>query len=147
MAQMLLAGWMECSGSLVPGASDAIVELDGQLAVCYADESASASGQALYFTQEDIRQFTDTKAAANTMVACCCRRQGLRPRASGASIWPGPFGQHMNLESAITIGLYPDLPRERFVVAGNTSLQGASALLLNREYLNRPTKLLRPSTI
>ena len=34
-----------------------------------------------------------------------------------------------------------NLPRERFVVAGNTSLQGASALLLNREYLNRANQI------
>lgn len=141
LAQMLLAGWMECSGSLVPGASDAIVELDGQLAVCYADESASASGQALYFTQEDIRQFTDTKAAANTMVACLLQAAGVEAQSIGRIYLAGAFGQHMNLESAITIGLYPDLPRERFVVAGNTSLQGASALLLNREYLNRANQI------
>ena len=34
--------------------------------------------------------------------------------------------------SAITIGIFPDLPRERFGVLRNTSLDGARIMLLDR---------------
>ncbi|MFR2407106.1 MAG: ASKHA domain-containing protein, partial [Eubacterium callanderi] len=37
----------------------------------------------------------------------------------------------INLEAAINIGLYPDLPAGRFTVLGNSSLTGARALLLD----------------
>ncbi len=37
------------------------------------------------------------------------------------------------MHTPITIGLYPDLPRDRFVILGNRSLNGAYQLLLNAE--------------
>ncbi len=44
----------------------------------------------------------------------------------------GAFGTYLDKESAVTIGLYPDLPRDRIVSAGNTSLEGARRLLCDR---------------
>ena len=44
----------------------------------------------------------------------------------------GAFGTYLDKESAVTIGLYPDLPRDRIVSAGNTSLEGAHRLLCDR---------------
>ncbi len=45
----------------------------------------------------------------------------------------GSFGQYINLEKAIQIGLLPDLPWDRFRYLGNTSLLGAYQTLLCRE--------------
>ena len=42
----------------------------------------------------------------------------------------GAFGQYINVEKAIRIGLLPDQPPERFHFLGNTSAQGAYAALL-----------------
>jgi len=36
----------------------------------------------------------------------------------------GNFGNSLNIEKAITIGLLPDIPRDRFVFIGNGSLSG-----------------------
>ncbi|MFR6580660.1 MAG: ASKHA domain-containing protein [Ruminococcus sp.] len=41
-------------------------------------------------------------------------------------------------ESAITIGMYPDMDRDHIINAGNSSLEGAQKLLLNRE-VSSPT--------
>ena len=43
--------------------------------------------------------------------------------------------EHSDLESAITLGMFPDLPRENYTVLKNTSLAGASILLLDRSRL------------
>ncbi len=44
----------------------------------------------------------------------------------------GTFGAFINPESAIRIGMLPDLPRNRFVSIGNSSLEGAAlALTIN----------------
>ena len=45
----------------------------------------------------------------------------------------GSFGQYINLEKAIQIGLLPDLPWEKFRYLGNTSLLGAYHCLLCQE--------------
>ena len=45
----------------------------------------------------------------------------------------GAFGQYINIEKAIQIGLLPDLPWDRFQFLGNTSVKGAYMALLSRE--------------
>ncbi|MEM0448859.1 MAG: ASKHA domain-containing protein [Methanomassiliicoccales archaeon] len=45
----------------------------------------------------------------------------------------GGFGNYLDLENAITIGLLPDLPRERFSFIGNAALAGAVETLLSKE--------------
>ncbi len=45
----------------------------------------------------------------------------------------GSFGQYINIEKAVQIGLLPDLPWEKFRYLGNTSLLGAYDMLLCRE--------------
>ena len=147
LAQMFRNGWMDASGKLVPGASPRIRpvgrgERPEQLAVFYAEAQESALGCGLCFTQTDIAQFTETKAAAHTMVACLLEASGVDAGQLEHVYLAGGFGEHLNLESAITIGLYPDLPREKFVAAGNASLAGARKLLLDRSGFERIAQIL-----
>ena len=48
----------------------------------------------------------------------------------------GAFGVHLDIESAVTIGMYPDLPREKFNCPGNASLKGSYKLLMDRNLLS-----------
>ena len=45
----------------------------------------------------------------------------------------GAFGQYINIEKAVQIGLLPDAPWENFQYLGNTSVRGAYLALLSRE--------------
>ncbi len=47
----------------------------------------------------------------------------------------GAFGSYLDLESAITIGLLPDLDRDKFLYVGNGSLAGARLLNLSRKMI------------
>ena len=135
LAQLMLNGWVDLSGAMQEGASPRMIREGEQLAVVYATAEESATGQPLTFTQEDLRSFMATKAAANTMVSYLLDSLGLELGQIAHFNAAGAFGVHLNLESAITIGLYPDLPREKFRVLGNTSLAGARMLLLDRNLL------------
>ncbi len=132
LAQMRLAGWMDISGRLRPEASDRIVYLaeEKQFAVVYATR---ADGVPLVFTQTDINQYCDTKAAAFTMIECLMESVGCTEADIARCHLSGAFPAHSDLESAITIGMFPDLPRDRYSCTANTSLDGARTLLLNRE--------------
>ena len=44
----------------------------------------------------------------------------------------GAFGNYINIESAIKIGLLPNISRERIEFAGNTSLKGAMMAAFSR---------------
>ena len=137
LAEMLLSGWMDKQGKLIREASPRIVERDGVLAVIYAYGNESASGEDLYFTENDIVSFRETKAAANTMVACLLEASEIDPSAIDIIYMVGGFGEHIDLESAITIGMYPDVDRSKFVSIGNGSLNGCYKLLTDREQYSR----------
>ncbi|MDO4324383.1 MAG: ASKHA domain-containing protein [Lachnospiraceae bacterium] len=135
IAQMRLNGWIDVSGKLNPEASDRVVyipELEEYAAV-YASPEESGNGKMLYFSQTDIMQYLDTKAAAHTMVDCLLEESGFTPEDLTAFYTSGAFGTYTDLESAITVGIFPDLPREKFHCLQNSSLAGARELLLNRD--------------
>lgn len=54
----------------------------------------------------------------------------------------GAFGKHVSKESAITIGMYPDMDRSRLICAGNTSLAGAEKILLDRTCIDDIDRIL-----
>lgn len=135
LSEMLLEGWIDFSGKFVPDRSARIVLRQGEYVIIYAWENQSGSGEELLFSQTDILGFMDAKAAANTMVAFLLEEIGIGPQEIKRVYMAGAFTTYINLESAITIGLYPDLPRERFVRVGNGSLKGACMLLKDAEEL------------
>ena len=135
IAQMRLNGWINIAGEFNPDASSRIRYLDGEYVAVYALTEESASGEMLYFSQTDIMQYLDTKAAAYTMVECLLESAGVSFDDLSHCYLSGAFPAHSDLESAITIGIFPDLPREKYQVLSNTSLEGARILLLDRSRL------------
>jgi uncharacterized 2Fe-2S/4Fe-4S cluster protein (DUF4445 family) len=137
LAKMRLAGWIDVSGQLIPEASERIVFFpeDGEYGAVYATAGEAVQGTPLYFSQTDIRQYLDTKAAAYTMVDCLLEAAGISEQELSRCWLSGAFPAHSDLESAITIGIFPDLPREKYRVVTNSSLEGARKLLLDRSLL------------
>lgn len=144
LAQMRLNGWINMAGHLNPDASDRIVYLqdENQYAAVYAKAEESESRKPLYFTQTDIDQYLDTKAAAFTMIECILDSAGVTEKQVEKCYLSGAFPAHSDLEAAITIGIFPDLPREKYHMIANTSLEGARILLTNRERLEEMRELL-----
>jgi uncharacterized 2Fe-2S/4Fe-4S cluster protein (DUF4445 family) len=58
----------------------------------------------------------------------------------------GGFGRFLDLEKAITIGLIPDLPRERFHYIGNASLLGSYRVAVSRGFRRRQLDLAQRMT-
>lgn len=144
LAQMRLNGWINMAGHLNPDASDRIVYLqdEKQYAAVYATAEESETGDPLYFTQTDIDQYLDTKAAAFTMIECILDSAGITEKQVEKCYLSGAFPAHSDLEAAITIGIFPDLPREKYQMIANTSLEGARILLTNRDRLEEMRELL-----
>ena len=144
LAQMRLQGWINIAGDLEPSASERIIYLEEeqQYAAVYALAEESASGMPLYFAQQDIDQYLDTKAAAFTMVECLLEEAGLTVEELSRIWLSGAFPAHSDLESAITIGMFPDLPRERYAVVTNTSLEGARLVLLDYSRVREAEQLV-----
>ena len=143
LAQMRLHRWIDISGELEPKASDRIVFFpeEGEYGAVYATADESGLGIPLYFSQTDIRQYLDTKAAAFTMIDCLLESAGVSEQELSQVWLSGAFPAHSDLESAITIGIFPDLPRKKYRVLTNSSLEGARKLLLDWSLLQEAKHL------
>ncbi len=94
---------------------------------------AAGDQKEILFSQLDLDVLLRSKAAMYTILATLIKQVGLTFEEIDTFYVAGTFGQHIDPGQAITIGMIPDLPRERFKVLGNSSLSGAEAALLSQE--------------
>lgn len=85
----------------------------------------------IVITQADIENLIRAKAAIFSGVTTLLKKAGLMMQDIDRIYIAGGFGNYLNIEKAITIGLLPDLPVEKFSFMGNTSLLGSIAFLLS----------------
>lgn len=125
LAELFLYDWIDIRGVLNPEKSKKIQKKDGEWCVEYTP--------GLFFYQSDIEEFIRTKAAAYTMVAIMLQESGVELSELENFYVAGAFGKHVSKESAIMIGMYPDMDRDKIINAGNSSLDGAVCALLDRK--------------
>jgi uncharacterized 2Fe-2S/4Fe-4S cluster protein (DUF4445 family) len=93
----------------------------------------------LVITENDIANLIRTKGAVFSACSLLLKNVGLTFKDLDAVYVAGGFGQYLNIENAVSIGLFPDLARDRFHYLGNSSLLGAFLILLsdkNRDLVN-----------
>jgi len=102
-------------------------------------------GKDLFITENDIANLIRTKGAVFSACALLLKHTGLSFDQIESFYIAGGFGQNLDVENAVRIGLLPDLERIKFHYLGNTSLLGAHLILLsekNRERMNELEKMM-----
>ncbi|MFL7813799.1 MAG: ASKHA domain-containing protein [Anaerolineales bacterium] len=103
----------------------------GEYVVCWADESDI--GEDIIITEVDIDNLMRAKAAIFAGFSVLGDSVGMPLEAVERVLIGGGFGQYINVEKAVQIGLLPDMPWEKFKFLGNTSLKGAYLALLDKK--------------
>ena len=93
-------------------------------------EGVKRGAQDVVITEVDIANLIRAKAAFYAGFSVLTRSVGLQLAEVEQVLIGGAFGQYINVEKAIQIGLLPDMPWERFKFLGNTSALGAYTALL-----------------
>lgn len=117
---------------------------------CYVDAyfekgyslGRTSTGKPLSLSQQDIRELQMAKAAVRTGIELLAARYGVHLRDIGQVYLAGGLGQHMNIENAVRIGLFPAELQDRIISVGNTSLQGAYIDLMNADAVQREEALI-----
>ncbi|MGQ9558507.1 MAG: ASKHA domain-containing protein [Desulfurispora sp.] len=123
LAQLLLAGIINRAGKFK----------DGRDKFVLVPAAQSATGQEIVITQTDINSLLRTKGAVNAAVELLLESVGLTMPDIEYFYAAGAFGHYLDVESAVTIGLYPDLPRDKIIRLGNSAGAGARLALLSRQ--------------
>jgi uncharacterized 2Fe-2S/4Fe-4S cluster protein (DUF4445 family) len=120
---------------LPPKILSRIIQQDGQPAFRIADK--------VILTQQDIRQVQLAKAAIRAGIKLLQKRFGIKDDAIKQVLLAGAFGNYIRRESALRIGLLPNLPLERIHFIGNAAASGAEMILLSRKCRTQAKKLAR----
>lgn len=86
-------------------------------------------------TEPDINNLIRAKAAMFAGYQCLLEKASLGFDDLQQVIIAGAFGDFLNVDEAVTIGLLPDIDPERFSFIGNASLLGAQLGCLSRDML------------
>ncbi|HAA38405.1 MAG TPA: ferredoxin [Firmicutes bacterium] len=93
----------------------------------------SESGRDIVITENDIKNLLRAKAAVYAGIRSMLNAVQLEMEMIERVLIAGGFGNYLNIGDAITIGLLPDLPAEKYTFIGNSSLKGARLALISKE--------------
>lgn len=147
MSELVRTGLVESAGRLLPPdeidteegklLADYIIEYEGQRAFLLADGDASGTGEALVFTQKDIREVQLAKGAMAAGIQMMCQRLGIVTDDIKTVMIAGAFGSYMSPASACGIGLIPPELEEEVMAIGNAAGQGAKLCVLSIDEYKR----------
>lgn len=88
-------------------------------------ENAFRMGKQAWLTQADIRELQLAKAAIATGIQLLLRACEMKEKELKGIVLAGAFGTYLPVESAVRIGLLPEIATEQIVAVGNAALEGA----------------------
>ncbi len=91
----------------------------------------------IYITQKDIRMLQPAKSAIAAGVRTLLKQAGKTVDDIQTVYLAGGFGNYMDRESALKIGLLPPLPLERIVPIGNAAGTGALLAALRKDNIEQ----------
>jgi uncharacterized 2Fe-2S/4Fe-4S cluster protein (DUF4445 family) len=112
--------------------------------LAYAGETATGSD--LVITEVDMDNLMRAKAAMYAGYVTLLQSVGLTIADLEQVVIAGAFGSFIDLERAITIGLLPELPLQRFLFIGNGSLLGARLISFCNEMLDDGERVCKMMT-
>jgi uncharacterized 2Fe-2S/4Fe-4S cluster protein (DUF4445 family) len=95
----------------------------------------SGHGSDIVILETDIQNILRAKGAIFAAVRSLLNHMGMTVDDLDEVLIAGGFGNSLNIEDAVTIGMLPDVPREKYRYVGNTSLKGAQMALTSVEAL------------
>ncbi len=100
----------------------------------------------IVITQPDIDNLVRSKAGVFAAIRVLMESTQTRPQDLEAVYLAGGFGNFLNVQQAVTIGMLPDVPLEKIQFVGNTSIAGAKTVLLSRKALETAEKIAQSMT-
>jgi uncharacterized 2Fe-2S/4Fe-4S cluster protein (DUF4445 family) len=134
------------SGNFVDEESTDLIEIDGKRSFIMVHEGDTRDGKPIYITESDIENVITAKAAIYAAMKILVKRLDLTFDDIDRFYIAGAFGNFIDTESAVAIGLIPNLQREKIVNAGNTSIRGAKIAALYKDAFKTIEEIRRRTT-
>lgn len=146
-SEMFKAGILSSSGKIQRKAGSPLIRegLDGlEYVVAPAEETNIRKD--IVITDRDLYKFLDSKAATCGAIIVLIKKAGIEISEVKNLYLAGAFGNYVNMDSAFTIGLFPEFPNARVAALGNGSIAGAYLALLSTKKRENAEKIAKITT-
>jgi uncharacterized 2Fe-2S/4Fe-4S cluster protein (DUF4445 family) len=147
LAEMFVTGILDKAGKIqrdLPTPRVRVGDHGGEYVVVWANQSGI--GTDIVINEVDIENLLRTKGAIYAGFSVLVQSVGLQLADVEQVFIAGAFGQYINVEKAIQIGLLPDMPWDRFQYLGNTSVLGAFYSLMSRQMRREVVEIAKKMT-
>ena len=130
VSEMFLTGIIDQKGKFVRGIKTNRIRdgLEGPEFLIH-----SRNGSNIVLTQVDIENLLRAKAAMYAGVSLLIKELSLDLDVIRKIYIAGGFGNYIDVDKAIIMGMLPDFPKDRFSFIGNASITGAYLALLSKD--------------
>jgi len=148
LAEMYNTGVIDRKARIQDVGSDRIRE--GDEGMEYVIERKEKLGQEaasdMIITDADLQNILRTKAAIYGACSVLLRKTDESPEDLDSIIIAGGFGYHLDIERAVSLGMFPDVPRKKYRFIGNGSLGGAKLALLSKSARREMLSIMKQMT-
>jgi uncharacterized 2Fe-2S/4Fe-4S cluster protein (DUF4445 family) len=131
---MLRAGVLQSGGTIVTGSHPRVRGSGRPAEFLLVSAGERDAPRDVAITRKDVNEIQLAKAAIHAGVKVLLEEAELEAEQIERVVVAGAFGTYLDVGSAVAIGMFPALPRERFVQVGNAAGMGAKMALVSRRY-------------
>lgn len=146
VSELVRAGLVNPRGRLQSNGSEVMVKYNNYLFEKDGKRHFRLTDK-VFISQEDIRQVQLAKAAIRAGVEILLARCNIKAEELKTIIIAGGFGYHLNEKSLFGIGLLPEATNARISFVGNSSLEGAVKVLLDKKLMNNAVQIARTAQV
>ena len=133
--RMLLSS--ETDSSLAAGLAQRVrVQGEGREFVIFKDKETEIT-----LTQQDVRELQLAKGAIRAGIELLVKEANIKTTDIQEVLLAGVFGNYINREKAVMLGLLPQFPLEKIHFIGNGAMDGALRALINLEERRRADEI------
>ena len=144
VAEMLKCGLIDRRGKFnLTKDTDRFQRVNEQYVFVIADSNETKTGKPIVVNQEDIREIQLAKAAIHTGCSILMRKRNISTDVIEKIFVAGAFGNYLNIENSIIIGLLPDVPSSKVEFVGNAAGSGAIMALISKEEREKTANITR----
>ena len=120
-----------------------VKKYDETIAFVVVNGRDSETGRDIVVTQKDIRKLQLAKAAIYAGCSILMKKKNVRPEDIDRVYIAGAFGNYIDPANGKAVGIFPDIPGDRFRLVGNAAISGAKMALISREVREDAERLSR----
>ncbi|MFQ5646484.1 MAG: ASKHA domain-containing protein, partial [bacterium] len=135
LAELFVCGAVNRQGKIDTSLkNDRIREREGVGEYLLLPADQSETGREIFFSDQDIDNLIRAKGAVYSGFRVLLAETGFTFNEVDSFLIAGGVGNYLNLENAVRIGLLPDIPLEKFMYLGNSSVVGAHLALVSQKH-------------